>query len=43
LTYKGERISEWRDYFDRGVFDKLKAGEPMPAHLEAIVNRPALF
>jgi limonene-1,2-epoxide hydrolase len=43
LAFKGERISEWRDYFDRGVFDKLKAGEPMPAHLEALVNRPALF
>jgi limonene-1,2-epoxide hydrolase len=43
LTFKGERISEWRDYFDRGVFDRLKAGEPMPAHLEALVNRPALF
>lgn len=43
LTFKGERISEWRDYFDRGVFDRLKAGEPMPAHLQALVDRPALF
>lgn len=43
LTFKGERISEWRDYFDRGVFDKLKAGEPLPAHLEVLANRPALF
>jgi limonene-1,2-epoxide hydrolase len=43
LTFKGERISEWRDYFDRALFDRLKAGEPMPAHLQVLVDRPALF
>lgn len=43
LAFKGERISEWRDYFDRGVYNSLKAGEPMPAHLEVLANRPALF
>ncbi len=43
LAFKGARISEWRDYFDRGVFDRLKAGEPMPDFLQALADRPALF
>jgi limonene-1,2-epoxide hydrolase len=43
LAFKGERISEWRDYFDRAVFDRLKAGEPMPDYLQALADRPALF
>jgi limonene-1,2-epoxide hydrolase len=28
MTFRGPKISEWRDYFDRALFDKLKAGEP---------------
>ncbi|MGB7738327.1 MAG: nuclear transport factor 2 family protein [Steroidobacteraceae bacterium] len=43
LAFKDARISEWRDYFDRAVFDRLKAGEPMPDYLQALVDRPALF
>ena len=43
LVFKDERIAEWRDYFDRGVFDRLKAGEPMPDYLQALADRPALF
>lgn len=43
LTFKADRISEWRDYFDRGVYNQLKAGEPMPSHLQALTSRPALF
>ncbi len=43
LAFKGERISEWRDYFDRALFDRLKAGEPMPEYLQALADRPALF
>ena len=43
LTFKGDRISEWRDYFDRALFDRLKGGETMPAYLEALTTRPALF
>jgi len=43
LAFKGERISEWRDYFDRALFDRLKAGEPMPDYLQALADRPALF
>lgn len=37
------RVREWRDYFDRATFDKLKAGEPMPDYLAALANREALF
>jgi limonene-1,2-epoxide hydrolase len=43
LKVRNGRIVEWRDYFDRALFDRLKAGEPLPAYLEALVNRPALF
>ena len=37
------KVREWRDYFDRATFDKLKAGEPMPDYLAALANREALF
>jgi limonene-1,2-epoxide hydrolase len=43
LAFRAGRIVEWRDYFDRALFDRLKAGEPLPAYLEAVANRPALF
>ena len=43
LRVREGRIVEWRDYFDRALFDRLKAGEPLPAYLEALANRPALF
>ena len=43
LRFRGGRIIEWRDYFDRALFDRLKAGEPLPAYLEALAKRPALF
>jgi limonene-1,2-epoxide hydrolase len=37
------KVREWRDYFDRATFDKLKAGEPMPDYLAALAGREALF
>jgi len=43
LAVRNGRIVEWRDYFDRALFDRLKAGEPLPSYLEALANRPALF
>jgi limonene-1,2-epoxide hydrolase len=43
LVFKGARIAEWRDYFDRGVFDRQKTGEPLPDYLQALADRPALF
>lgn len=43
MKFRDGRIVEWRDYFDRALFDRLKAGEPLPAYLQALANRPALF
>ena len=43
LVFRGTKVSEWRDYFDRGLFDRLKAGEPLPEYLVPLVERPALF
>jgi ketosteroid isomerase-like protein len=43
LGFRGPLIVEWRDYFDRGLFERLKAGEPPPPYLESLTNRPALF
>jgi len=43
LRFRGPLILEWRDYFDRGLFDRLKAGEPLPPYLTGLVDRPALF
>jgi limonene-1,2-epoxide hydrolase len=43
MRFRDGRIVEWRDYFDRALFDRLKAGEPLPAYLEALASRPALF
>jgi limonene-1,2-epoxide hydrolase len=43
MTFRDGLVAEWRDYFDRGVFNKLKAGEAMPAYLQTLANRKALF
>lgn len=43
LVFRDMKVSEWRDYFDRALFDRLKAGEPLPDYLRALVDRPALF
>jgi limonene-1,2-epoxide hydrolase len=43
LAFRGTLISEWRDYFDRNLFNKLKAGEPAPDYIEALTARKALF
>lgn len=43
LAFRGMKVSEWRDYFDRALFDRLKAGEPLPDYLVPLTERPALF
>jgi limonene-1,2-epoxide hydrolase len=43
LVFRGNLISEWRDYFDRNVFNKLKAGEALPDYLQGLTEREALF
>jgi limonene-1,2-epoxide hydrolase len=43
MRFRDGKIIEWRDYFDRGLFDRLKAGEAPPPHIAALTERPALF
>jgi limonene-1,2-epoxide hydrolase len=42
MTFRGGLISEWRDYFDRTLFDRLKAGEPAPPEIASLVDRPGI-
>lgn len=42
MTFRGSLISEWRDYFDRALFDRLKAGEPAPPEITKLLDRPGI-
>ena len=42
MVFRGKLIAEWRDYFDRGLFDKLKAGEPVPDYIAPLTARPGI-
>ncbi len=42
MTFRGALICEWRDYFDRALFDRLKAGEPVPPEIAALLDRPGV-
>lgn len=42
LEFEGERISAWRDYFDRGIADRGARGEGLPDHALELIDRPAL-
>ncbi len=39
---KDGRIAGLREYFDLGVVNALKAGEPMPEHVRALIAREAM-
>jgi limonene-1,2-epoxide hydrolase len=41
LEFKDGLIIGWRDYVDIGVIAQQKAGEPITAHVEALLTRPA--
>src|SRR5690606_11503511 len=41
LVFRGAKICEWRDYFDRGQLEKTRAGEAPPEFVEALIARPA--
>lgn len=43
LVFRGPLIAEWRDYFDRNLFNKLKAGEAAPDYITALGSRAPLF
>jgi len=40
MVFRGGLLSEWRDYFDRALFNRLKAGEPIPPDTAALADRP---
>ena len=42
MVFRDGLISEWRDYFDRGLFDRLKAGEAVPPDIAALADRPGV-
>jgi uncharacterized protein (TIGR02246 family) len=42
MAFRGPLICEWRDYFDRGLVDRLKAGESTPPGIAELLNRPAV-
>ena len=42
MTFRGGLICEWRDYFDRALFDRLKAGETVPPEIAKLLDRPSV-
>lgn len=41
IEFKGDKISGWRDYVDRGVIEAMKAGNPYPSQVKELIDRPA--
>ena len=41
IEFRGDLISGWRDYVDRGTIDAMKAGGAWPAHVRELIGRPA--
>lgn len=39
IEFRGDKISGWRDYVDRGVIDAQKAGGAMSPQVEELVGR----
>lgn len=39
VEYRAGLIAGWRDYFDIGTLERIKAGEPIPQAIEALVSR----
>jgi limonene-1,2-epoxide hydrolase len=42
LDFRGDQISGWRDYFDEGVPNAMKAGGKAPEQVEELIARPAV-
>ena len=40
--FRGDKISGWRDYFDRGLTVRLREGQAIPDFVEELAARPAL-
>lgn len=39
VEFRGDLVSGWRDYFDLGTMQQMKAGGPVPAAIEPLVSR----
>ncbi len=40
--FRDDKISGWRDYFDRGLSNRLKEGQAIPNFVQALADRRAL-
>jgi limonene-1,2-epoxide hydrolase len=40
LEFKDGKIIGWRDYVDLSVIESHKRGEPLSAHVDALIDRP---
>jgi limonene-1,2-epoxide hydrolase len=41
IEFRGDLITGWRDYVDRGVIESQKRGEPTSAQVNELSSRPA--
>lgn len=41
IEFRGDKITGWRDYVDRGVIDAMKAGGAYPPQVVELISRPA--
>ena len=42
MVFRGRLIAEWRDYFDRALYDRMKSGEATPDYIAALAARPGV-
>lgn len=42
LEFRDGKVCAWRDYFDMGLVQRMKAGKDAPDHVEALISRPAV-
>lgn len=40
LQFRGQLVSEWREYFDGRISAEMKAGAPMTAEVREMLDRP---
>lgn len=41
IEFRGDKISGWRDYVDRGVIEGQKAGKGWSSQVKELIGRPA--
>jgi uncharacterized protein (TIGR02246 family) len=40
IEYRAGLVTGWRDYFDIGTLNRMKAGEPIPDVIKPLIERP---